>query len=168
MVVLCDASPLRYLLLIGAADLLSGLYGRIVIPDVVAGELNRPRTPQLVKDWLSQPPGWLEIAVPEHTAAAVFLTELDAGERDAILLALERKADLILMDERDGVQEARRLGLPVVGTVGVLDRAAAKGLVDLKDAFAQLRATNFRVSPSLLERLLEIDATRGQENERSD
>ena len=48
MVVLGDASPLRYLLLIGEADLLSGLYGRIVMPDVVAGELNRPRTPQLV------------------------------------------------------------------------------------------------------------------------
>jgi predicted nucleic acid-binding protein len=45
---------------------------------------------------------------------------------DAILLALHLKADLVIMDEREGVQEARRLGLTVTGTLGVLDRAAER------------------------------------------
>jgi predicted nucleic acid-binding protein len=82
------------------------------------------------------------------------LTFLDRGERDAILVALELKADLLLMDDREGVEEAVRLGLVVTGTLGVLDRAAEKGLVDLADTFRRLRTTNFRVSPALLDRIL--------------
>jgi predicted nucleic acid-binding protein len=88
------------------------------------------------------------------------LQHLDVGERDAILLALEIKADLVLMDEREGVEEATRLGLTVTGTLGVLDRAAEKGLLDLPDVLSRLRVTNFRVSPTLLDRLLADDARR--------
>jgi predicted nucleic acid-binding protein len=82
------------------------------------------------------------------------MPHLDRGEHDALLLALETKADLVLMDERDGVEEAARLGLTVTGTLGVLDRAAEKELVDLPSALNRLRATNFRASPALLEELL--------------
>jgi predicted nucleic acid-binding protein len=88
------------------------------------------------------------------------LPHLDVGERDAILLALEIKADLVLMDEREGVEEATRLGFTVTGTLGVLDRAAEKGWLDLPDVLRRLRATNFRVSPTLLDRLLAVDARR--------
>ena len=56
---------------------------------------------------------------------------LDSGEHDAILLVLRLKADLVLMDDREGVDEARRLGLAVTGTLGVLDRAAERGLIEL-------------------------------------
>ena len=93
------------------------------------------------------------------------LPHLDRGERDAILLALEIKADLLLMDEREGVEEAVRLGLVVTGTLGVLDRAAEKELLDLPAVLARLRATNFRVSPALLDRLLADDARRERSSE---
>ncbi len=82
------------------------------------------------------------------------LEGLDRGERDTILLALHLKADLVLMDEREGVEEARNLDLLVTGTVGVLDRAAKRGLIDLAAAFTLLRNTNFRIKPSVLDRLL--------------
>jgi predicted nucleic acid-binding protein len=92
--------------------------------------------------------------------ASVSLPDLDPGEHDAIILALHLKADLVLMDEREGVEEARRLGLTVTGTLGVLDRAAERGLIELAPAIAHLRQTNFRVDPGLLDRLLAADARR--------
>lgn len=85
---------------------------------------------------------------------------MDRGERDAIVLALHLKADLVLMDEREGVQEARRLGLTVTGTLGILDRAAERGVIELVPAIARLRQTNFRIDPSLLDRLLAVDGLR--------
>jgi predicted nucleic acid-binding protein len=69
------------------------------------------------------------------------------------------------MDEREGVEEAVRLGLVVTGTRGVLDRAAEKELLDLPAVLARLRATNFRVSPALLDRLLADDARRKRSSE---
>lgn len=64
------------------------------------------------------------------------------------------------MDDREGVEEARRLGLTVIGTLGVLDRAAARGLVELAPALDRLRQTNFRVHPGLLDGLLAADRRR--------
>ena len=93
-------------------------------------------------------------------SAVVISTDLDRGEEDALRLALHYNADLVLMDERDGVEEARRLGLTVTGTIGVLDRAAERGLIDLNLTFARLRQTNFHINPALLERLLAADAQR--------
>ena len=64
------------------------------------------------------------------------------------------------MDEREGVEEARRLGLAVTGTLGVLDRAAERGLIDLTSAVMALRQTNFRSDPLLLDQLLASDRLR--------
>jgi predicted nucleic acid-binding protein len=86
--------------------------------------------------------------------------DLDPGEHDAILLALDVNADLVVMDDREGVEEARRLGLTVTGTLGVLDRAAERGLIDLPSAISALRYTNFRIDPSLLDQLLASDRLR--------
>ena len=60
-VVLSDTSPIRYLVLIGEAEVLPKLYGRVLIPSSVAAELNQRRTPEKVKDWISRPPDWIEI-----------------------------------------------------------------------------------------------------------
>jgi predicted nucleic acid-binding protein len=72
--------------------------------------------------------------------------DLDAGERDAILLALELKADELIIDDMDGRREAERRKLHVVGTLGVLKLAAKHGMLDLEDALARLRTTNFHVA----------------------
>jgi predicted nucleic acid-binding protein len=156
--VISDATPLRYLVLIGAAELLPALYGEVLVPESVASELGHPHTPEAVWNWMARPPAWLQIvslkALPPMTLAA----DLDRGEYDAIRLALDRNADLVLMDDREGVEEARRLGLTVTGTLGILDRAAERNLIDLAQTFNRLRQTNFRVDPALLVRLLEADA----------
>jgi predicted nucleic acid-binding protein len=76
------------------------------------------------------------------------------------VLAGELRADLILMDDEDGRMEAERLGMTVVGTLGVLERAAEWGLIDLPAALAHLQATNFYVDDALIEEALARDAAR--------
>ncbi len=67
---------------------------------------------------------------------------------------MSSKADLVLMDDRAGVAAARSRGLVVTGTLGILVVAGRRGLIELADAFLQLRSTSFRFHPELLERLL--------------
>ena len=85
----------------------------------------------------------------------VSLKNLDAGEEDAIALAIELHADLLLMDDREGVVAARSKELTVIGTLGVLGLAAQRGLLDLGDAFEKLKGTNFRYSQETMDALLD-------------
>jgi predicted nucleic acid-binding protein len=121
----------------------------------VADELQEAATPAPVRRWIANRPSWLQVVPLKAESPAVPLAELDRGERGAILLAIRLNADLVLMDDREGVEEARRLGLSATGTLGVLGRAAKDGRIDLAPAIVQLRQTNFRVHPALLDRLLE-------------
>jgi predicted nucleic acid-binding protein len=159
-VVISDASPLHYLILIGNAEVLQALYTEVLIPEAVAEELKQTATPESVRHWIEHSPLWLHVVPFTAPATPTLLADLDPGEHDAILLALDVRADLVIMDDREGVEEARRLGLAVTGTLGVLDRAAERGLIDLPSAVAALRQTNFRIDPSLLDQLLASDRLR--------
>ena len=159
-IVISDTSPLRYLVLIGQADILPALYAEVLIPEAVADELQHPSTPEPVRRWMAHRPSWLQVIPLTARPASVSLPELDPGEHDAILLALHLKANLVIMDDREGVEEARRLGIAVTGTLGVLDHAAEGGLIELATAIASLRRTNFRADPALLDRLIATDARR--------
>jgi predicted nucleic acid-binding protein len=88
---------------------------------------------------------------------------LDAGAREAISLASELQVDLVLVDERDGAMAARQLGLRVIGTLAVLDLAAARGWLDLKTVFTRLHHTTFRAPLRLMVAMLEQDAQRIKE-----
>ena len=142
-VIVSDATPLNYLVEIGAADVLPQLYGRVVIPPAVRAELDHAKTPKAVRRWLSKSPSWIEVVAPSITPPAA-LTELDVGEKEAITLALQSRADLLLIDERDGTAAARALGLTTTGTLGVLDPASTRGLIDLRIMFARLEERTFR------------------------
>lgn len=85
---------------------------------------------------------------------------LDKGEREAIQLAQELEADLIVIDERAGREEALKRNLPVIGTLGILEFAAQHGLLDLPIALAELKARNFFMSPALERDLLDRDTQR--------
>ena len=58
------------------------------------------------------------------------------------------------MDERKGVRISLRKGFAVTGTLGILDLAARRGLIDLAESFDRLKATNFRYRPEMLEDML--------------
>jgi predicted nucleic acid-binding protein len=110
----------------------------------------------VVRAWIGQAPSWLEILSPVKSADAE-LAQLDDGERDAILLAEELRADQIVIGEIHGRREAQRCGLPFIGTLGVLAAGAKRGLLDLRIAVDRLRLTNFYISPDVLERIMGIE-----------
>jgi hypothetical protein len=118
-----------------------------------------PQTPAPVRDWIGAPPPWLEVRKATRTVESA--RELHAGEREAIALARELGV-LLLMDDFDGRSEARRLGLDVVGTLGVLDEAAERGLLDFPLVLGNLLRTSFRVAPDLLEQLRRRESLRRQ------
>jgi predicted nucleic acid-binding protein len=159
MHVVADASPLRYLILIGHTDLLPTLFTQIIIPRAVMGELQRAQTPPVVRRWMQHLPIWCFVRTPQQPLTTG-LEVLGAGEREALALAEELHADLVLIDEDKGRQIARSFGLRVTGTLGVLDIAAEQRLIDLPTALAQLQATDFYVTPALITTLLEQDAAR--------
>ncbi len=148
-----DTSPLRYLVLIGAVEVLPRLFETVAMPDAVHAELLHARMPAAARRWANALPAWLTVmAAPVDAGSDLRL--IDAGERAAIALASVSRPDPLLVDDRAAVAVAQARGLAVTDTLGLLDRAAQHGLVDLQAAFAALRATNFHVRQELLEFLL--------------
>lgn len=152
MTVVSNTSPLNYLVLIELQQLLPALFNRVLVPEAVLRELRSPTAPARVAEWLDTTPDWLESCVAANVPSE--LRQLGPGEREAIVLAESVDDGLVLLDERKARGIARQRGLAVTGTLGVLDLAAAHGLVDLADAFERLARTNFRGSPRLLRSLL--------------
>ena len=90
---------------------------------------------------------WLEVLSPK---SSVTVAQLDLGESEAIALATEMHAEVLLIDEQAGRQEAVRRGLKVAGTLSILDEADQIGLVQFDKAVDRLRQTSFRVSEAVL------------------
>jgi len=149
MIVVADAGPIHYLILTEAIEVLKPLYQRVVVPRMVAEELNRAAAPAEVRNWLSQPPDWFEVRPDPHTA--VWLDHLDPGERVAITLALSLRADRLLIDDWEGRVEAERRHLIVTGTLGVLAEAHQRQLLDFEESFARLSRTGFYFSSPIVE-----------------
>jgi predicted nucleic acid-binding protein len=110
---------------------------------------------QSSRHWIANLPAWLEVcgARPDQAEDAL-LQGIDEGEKAAIQLASSLHADLLLMDDRKGVSAALGKGLRVTGTLGVLDLAAHRGLVNFAQAVDHLRQTTFRIPEALLNSLL--------------
>jgi|SRR5579864_889486 len=152
MVVVADTSPINYLVLIKQIDLLTRLYNRILIPPGVLAELKHPFAPKPVRDWARDTPKWMEVLSPSE---GLTLPQLDLGEAEAIALATEMHADVLLIDEQSGRQEAARRGLRVAGTLSVLDEADQAGLVSFEEAVVELQKTSFRVSQAVIYEIMQ-------------
>ncbi|HKO13711.1 MAG TPA: hypothetical protein VJV22_17205 [Acidobacteriaceae bacterium] len=154
MIVVADSSPLHYLILIGQTDVLPILFNRVVIPDAVRSELTDRFAPISVDQWIRNPPQWLEIRLASSKFPDALIS-LDKGEREAISLAREMRADYLLADDLRARIEAERQQLVVIGTIGILQRAAASGLLDFDGAFWELAQTNFRMSPAFRKSIID-------------
>jgi predicted nucleic acid-binding protein len=160
-VVVSDASPLICLSALRQFNLLRLLYGAVLVPAAVWQEVTRvpafssTATPQAATD--AHAAGWLQVATASNRPLVTQLeTTLDAGEAEAIALAVERKPSLLLIDERDGRQVARTLDVPFTGTLGVLLRAKALGHAPaIKPLLTELvQQHNFRLHPDLVQKVL--------------
>ena len=154
MIVISDTSPLCYLILIGEINLLPQLYGEVLIPQIVQQELSHNRSPIEVRNWINNPPDWLKVDAVIVTFNPA-LELIDPGEQAAIILAQQKQADLIIIDDYFARQIAQNYGLKVTGLLGVLDEAARQNLIDFPQVIASLKQTSFRVSKSMIESLLQ-------------
>lgn len=140
MIVVSDTSAITALLQVGQEALLKGLYREVLIPETVQQELLQ--THPLLPTFLSSA-RVLNISEVQRLA-----TELDLGEAEAIALAKERHADLLLMDELEGRRVALREGVPFIGLLGVLVQAKQTGhIASVRHLIAELEAVaDFRLS----------------------
>jgi predicted nucleic acid-binding protein len=159
MVVVADSSPFIALVNVGHADVLPALFGQVIIPPQVAQELASPKRPPAVRAFIAAPPPWLSLQAP---ASVEPIPDLHPGELAAISLARELRADLLLIDDTDARRAAAARHLPLTGTVGVLERAADQGQLDLAAAFARLKQSDFWISHKLLDARLQLHRQRHQ------
>jgi predicted nucleic acid-binding protein len=153
MIVVSDTSPLRYLVLIRAIDVLPRIFGEVVIPPAVAAELTHPNTPTAVRPWFSSMPTWIKIQAPRRVDV---IDRIDPGELEAIALALELDADRLIMDDNAGKKAAKRLGITTIGTLAILDLAGKQGWLNFPQTLDELESTtNFRLSRELRDRLID-------------
>lgn len=131
MIVVSDTSPVLNLSRIGRLGLLPSLYDQVLIPLAVVEELtSSKRDLRSPVDFASAP--WLIVAsAKDRKQVRELRKELDPGEAEAIVLALEHRADLLLVDERRGRRRAVAAGLRVTGLLGVIVESKRAGLIDL-------------------------------------
>ncbi len=159
MLIVSDTSPLNYLVLVDAVDTLPVLFAEIYIPPAVIEELGHQRSPDSVRNWAKNPPPWLQIRSPHKV---IELLGLHRGEIEAIALAEELSADVLLIDDRAGKRAATHRGIRVMGTLGVLAQAAVQDLISLEQTSIRLRQTNFRGRVELLQELVNELRLRGK------
>ena len=154
MLVVSDTSPICALAHLNHLDLLGRLFGEVLVPPAVAAELRVS-----AGSWPGLDVGTLPIfkvqAPRDSRRVAELCAGLDIGESEAIALALECRADAVLLDEARGRLAAAQEGLQVVGTLGVLERAKRRRLIarvlPLVDRLT--KETGFFVSAELREEL---------------
>ncbi|EPF24231.1 MAG: DUF3368 domain-containing protein [Microcystis aeruginosa Ma_MB_F_20061100_S19] len=158
MIVVSDTSALANLAIIDHLWLLESIYQTVIIPDVVARELTEASNP-LIPAILQS--GWIQ---PQPLTNSELVNQLqqerglDAGEANAMALALELQADDLLIDERLGRQEALRLGLSIIGILGILLVAKQRSLIPQVQPVMDtlISQAGFRVSPQLYQRVLAL------------
>ena len=147
MLVVTDNSPLTALALADLLHLLRARWPLVIVPQAVWDESRHvDDTAALQRLDAARAEGWLEVRhASQNDEVARLRTKLDAGESEAIALALELKAEWLLIDEWKGRNVAKQLGLAVTGTLGLLIWAKMSGrsaslreLIDLVEARGEL------------------------------
>jgi hypothetical protein len=160
VIIVSDTSPLSNLAVIGQISLLKEIYHQVVIPQAVADELastgdDLPEIKAVLGlDWITVG----QVTQMETITTLQNNPLLDIGEIEAITLALELKAEELLIDERIGRQEATHLGIAIIGILGILLVAKRRNLIsNVKPVMnALISEAGFRVSRQLYEEVLEV------------
>lgn len=157
MIVASDTSPLTSLAVIGHFELLRKLYGEIHIAEGVWQELNHggrrhPGSHEVEKaSWVHRH------KIKDQALVTVLRRDLDQGEAETLALAVELKADFVLLDEKEGRHAAVRLGFRPLGVLGVLLQAKRLGaIMEIRPLLDALRKqAGFFLSESLYRQALE-------------
>lgn len=160
MIIVSDTTPLMTLLKCNQLTLLNKMYGTVLIPPAVYSELTEnslyAEEAEIIKN-----ASFLEvrkITNPERVQFLLNSTGLDLGETEAIVLAENTKADLLLMDEVMGRMIAKQMGFTIAGAIGILIAARTEGLISSEEVKAivnKLRSSGQHIGEPLLKKLLE-------------
>ena len=144
ILVIADASSLIALVAINELDLLHKMYQKVVITDVVKNEIH------------ADLPEWIELnSNYDYKQFQILQLELDPGEASAIALALEYPGSKLIIDEFKGRSVAKRLGLTVTGTLGVVIKAKEQGLIKSgKEILIKLEQHGFWLSEKLKKQII--------------
>jgi len=156
LIVVSDTSPILNLARIGRLEILASLYKQVLIPPGVFKELAVTKTEASAAIDAARH-SWLLLGTPKDQDRVLRLrADLDAGEAEAIVLAVELHANLLLVDERRGRRTAAALGLRIIGLLGVLAEAKQAGLIEsVKPLLDELiQNARFWIGPDLYREVL--------------
>ena len=151
MKIVSNSSPLIFFSAIGMLDTLAG-FGDISIPKAVYEEVtkNDLKGSNEVKH-----ADWIKVVEVEDHESIIFSSTLDAGEAEAIALAIKQNADLILMDDLAGRRAATAYGIEVIGTLGLLKVLYQKGRIEnMKNVLDEIQKHGFWMSTDLYKKML--------------
>lgn len=155
MIIVADSSPLISFAIIRKLDILSKIFTDIYIPQAVYDEItlwNKPSSKALNEFSKSR----VQI-VQNRLAVNVLRNDLDLGEAETIVLALEHNIENVLIDEHKGRRIARSHGLFPIGTIGVLIQAKHEKLIrTIKPCLEELVKNKIRISKALYQKALEM------------
>ena len=157
MIVLSDTTPINHLVLAGYVNVLPAALPKC--GDSHSGAIGTPAPRHAGGSFdcgSISPPTWLIIKAP----ARIEPIPLAAGEVEAISLAIEMRADLLLMDDRRARREAESRGIAVIGTLNVLQAAAQRDLLVFPSAVVAVQKTHFYLSDKIINHALREDAER--------
>lgn len=157
MIVVSDASPLIGLSAVGHLDLLRRLYDQVTVPEAVFSEVTEPESGRPGAEAVSEADWIRSRPAADHALIDDLQAEVDAGEAEAIALAVEVDADVLLIDERRGRALAARMGLERIGVLGVLVEAKRKDFLPAVEPVLEdlVSEAGFRISAALHRRVLE-------------
>lgn len=152
MTVVSDTSSISNLLQIGLIDLLHILFGEITITPAVQRELYALPEQEKQIGQLD----WIKVQMPQNqTMVSELMKELDLGESESIVLALEEKARYLIIDEYRGRIIAEDYGIKIVGILGILILAKQQGeITSVKSSIQKLTEVGFRLDNKLIDRVL--------------
>ena len=144
--VVSNSRPLIALHQIGQLPLLETLFGSILIPQAVAGEVRS----------VGDLPAFVSVRRLERELdATISLSMLGAGECESIALAREVSASHVLLDDLPARRLAGELGLSVIGTLGILLAAKRRGILPaIRPSLDLLVKHGFRIAPTLFQAVL--------------
>lgn len=151
--VVSNTTPIISLLKLSRLDLLEKLYSQISIPNAVYQEIEAGKNKKYYQD-LSKI-DWINIVEIKDKQAVKYFIDLDIGEAEAIVLATEVNADLIILDEKLGRFHAKHAELKVTGTIGILIKAKKQGLIEkLSPLLKELTDKDVWISDNLKKEIL--------------
>ncbi len=154
--IISNTSPLQYLHQLGVLDVLPKLVTTVTVPAAVEDELAAGRKLGLNLPDL-QSLDWILIRSPSSSAALPLVTDLGAGEREALALALETPDSVCVLDDALARQVARALQLRFTGTLGILIDAKRAGLIsEVHPWLDQLHGLGFRLAAHTRSAVLKI------------